>query len=61
MVGYAAWKHLDKFMTSLVEEATEREDSTSLVNLTVAHIGETRGIRKAVMAIRSEVEQYLRN
>lgn len=60
MVGFPAWKHLEKFMAAMEQEAMEREDGIALYDLTVAHIGETRGIRKAVRAIREEVEQYIK-
>lgn len=48
-------------MSAMQVEAVEREDSTPLNELTVAHIGEVRGIRKVITAIHEEIAQYLKD
>lgn len=60
MMGMFAWKHLNGVLLARIKaEATVSIDQMPIAELTVGHVAEARGMRKAVDQIASEIAWIL--
>jgi hypothetical protein len=60
MMGTFAWKHLNgKILAQIREEASASVDQVPIEQLSVVHVAEWRGIRKALERIGTEIAYIL--